>query len=413
MPSQARTAQPTLWTYLGVMLLVLVTLAGLTWMNYRFALANPGGNDFLARWMGAHMWLKEGLSPYDDRVSLASQYAIYGRPADASQGEDIAHFVYPLFSMLFFAPFGLLDYTLARALWMTVLEVTLVALTPLSLRLAGYRARGGALALWVLFGLLGYIGIRTIILGQFAGLNAFLIVVGIALIYHRRDLEGGLVLALTASKPQMTFLLLPFVLLWALSTRRWRLAGGLVGGLTLLMLGSLALLPGWPMQFLRQLLEYPSYTNRIGSTLSILASQVPELETPLNVILHTGCALYLAVEWWRALGKDREKFLFATLLTLTITNLIALRTATPHYTALLPAVFLIFRAIEERKEKWGRAWVWGWALLLFVGHWVLFFATLEGNTESPWMYLPLPFFCLIGLLWARRAGLPRSHDETG
>lgn len=194
MPSQARTAQPTLWTYLGVMLLVLVTLAGLTWMNYRFALANPGGNDFLARWMGAHMWLKEGLSPYDDRVSLASQYAIYGRPADASQGEDIAHFVYPLFSMLFFAPFGLLDYTLARALWMTVLEVTLVALTPLSLRLAGYRARGGALALWVLFGLLGYIGIRTIILGQFAGLNAFLIVV--------RPLSGSRMVARPRQRPR-------------------------------------------------------------------------------------------------------------------------------------------------------------------------------------------------------------------
>lgn len=88
-PHALPNAQRTPWAYLGVGLLVLLTLVALTEVNYRFALANPGGNDFLARWMGAHMWLKEGLSPYNERVSLASQVAIYGRPADAGRGEDI------------------------------------------------------------------------------------------------------------------------------------------------------------------------------------------------------------------------------------------------------------------------------------------------------------------------------------
>lgn len=397
------------WVYLGAGLMVLVTLVALTEVNYRFALANPGGNDFLARWMGAHMWLKEGLNPYDERVSLASQMVIYGRPADTSRGEDIAHFVYPLFSMLFFAPFGLLDYPLARALWMTLLEIALVAVVPLSLHLAGYPARGKALLAWVLFTILGYIGIHTIVLGQFAGLNVLLILTGLVLIYNRSDLAAGLVLALTASKPQMTFLLLPLVLIWAFSTRRWHLVGGLLGGLVGLILGSLALIPTWPQQFLRQLMEYPTYTDRIGSVLSIVAGLFPNLETPLNVLLHAGFALFLGLIGWQMWGKGWPDFLYAALQTLVITNLIAPRTATPHYTALLPAVFLIFRALEARWGRWGTYAVWGWALLLFVGHWVLFLVTLVGDMESAWMYLPLPFFCLIGLLWARRWWLTEAQ----
>ena len=91
---------------LVLLLLLAGVVAGLYWANYRFAQQNPGGNDFLARWTGAHLWVMEGTSPYDPQVSLASQQAIYGRPADVSKGEDIAHFVYPLHSMLFFAPFG-------------------------------------------------------------------------------------------------------------------------------------------------------------------------------------------------------------------------------------------------------------------------------------------------------------------
>lgn len=409
-PHALPNAQRTPWAYLGVGLLVLLTLVALTEVNYRFALANPGGNDFLARWMGAHMWLKEGLSPYNERVSLASQVAIYGRPADAGRGEDIAHFVYPLFSMLFFAPFGLFDYPLARALWMTLLEIALVALVPLSLRLANYPARGKTLLAWVLFSILGYIGVRTIVLGQFAGLNALLIVASLVLICNHRDLAAGLVLALTTSKPQMTFLLLPWVLLWASSTRRWRLVGGLLGGLAGLMLGSLALIPTWPQQFLHQLMEYPTYTNRIGSTLSIVAGLFPTLETPLNLLLHTGFAFFLGFAWWQAWGKGWPDFLYAALLTLVITNLIAPRTATPHYAALLPAVFLIFHAMEARRGRWGTYAVWGWALLLFVGHWVLFLTTLVGDMESAWMYLPLPIFCLVGLLWARRWWLAEARS---
>ena len=147
--------------FVGLVVLLASALGGLTYANYRFAQANPGGNDFLARWTGAHYWLVEGISPYDERVSLAAQEMIYGRRAQPRAGEDVAHFVCPLPSMLFFGLFGLIEFLPARgALWMTVLEVSLIALTLVSLRLVEWRVSPIGAALMVLFGVVWYHGAR-------------------------------------------------------------------------------------------------------------------------------------------------------------------------------------------------------------------------------------------------------------
>ncbi len=154
-----------------LILVVIASLVGLTWANYQFSLNNPGGNDFLARWMGARYWVMDGISPYDEQVSLASQEVIYGHPADISQGEDKNHFVYPLYSMIFFAPFGPLEYNLARALWMTLVEVSLFLLAIVSLRLVEWQVPAYKAVVLIIFTLLWYHGVRNVILGQFAGLT--------------------------------------------------------------------------------------------------------------------------------------------------------------------------------------------------------------------------------------------------
>jgi len=386
-----------------VIVLIAAALAGLTWFNYRFAVQNPGGNDFLARWMGARKWLMEGISPYDERVSLATQQMIYGHPADPAQGEDKNYFVYPLYSMVFFAPFGLLDFVLARALWMTLLEVSLVALVFASLRVAAWRVSPWRAAALVLFTVLWYHGVRTLILGQFAGIGALLIALSLLFIRQEQDVPAGILLALATSKPQMVVLLVPFVLLWALSRRRMRLIAGFLGGFGGLMLVSLALIPNWPLQMLFQILEYPSYTAYTGldSPLSYIAGLAPGISRTLNGVLHVALGLYLLVEWVLAWGKDERWFVWAACMTLVVTNLVAYRTATTNYLALLPALFLIFRVWEQRWKSVGRGLVWFSLAALLVGLWALFLSTIQGNQEHPVMYLPLPLFALIGLWWVR------------
>jgi hypothetical protein len=380
---------------------VVAIPVGLTIFNYRFAEQNPGGNDFLARWNGAHEWLMNGKNPYSDEVSLVAQKLIYGRAANLAQGEDIAHFVYPLYSMIFFAPFGMMEYTLARAVFMTVLELTLVLITIVSLRMTGWKIRRFRLIGVLLFGLLWYCGIRAVILGQFSAINALLMLLGIWAIQKNQDVAAGILLTLSTSKPQMSYLLIIYVLFWALSVKRWRLIGAMAASFAFVMVGSYLLLPGWPLDWLGQILNYPTYTDRIGSTLSIIASWVPGIMTQVNFMLHAAFYLYLVFEWIRSRGKGGNTFMWMAFLTLVVTNLVAYRTATPHYVALIAPLFLVNKITEERWPRIGK-WINGLIyLFLFAGYWAIFLATVRGTDEQPVMYLVVPFFLLVLMWWIR------------
>ena len=360
-----------------------------------------GGQRFPGALDGARYWVVDGISPYDERVSLATQEMIYGHPADISKGEDKNHFVYPLYSMIFFAPFGPLEYPVARALWMTVIEISLFLLAIVSVRLADWQVSPIKMAALIIFTLFWYHGVRTVIIGQFAGINALLIAVGLLLIMRRQDFAGGMILAVTSSKPQMVFLLLPFVFLWALSTHRRDVMGGMIIGLLILLVASLAFMPSWPLQWLQQLFDYPSYTSRIGSPISVIAGYMPGISRQISIFLHVMTVGYLVLEWIFAWGKDEHWFRWTVMLTLVITNLVAYRTATTNFMMMLPALFLVFSLWEARWHTAGSVVVWLSLLTLGFGSWALFLATVRGNEEQAVMYLVFPLFCLIGLWWVR------------
>jgi hypothetical protein len=380
--------------------LICLVIAGLTYANLRFSNLYPGGNDFLARWNGARYWLVEGISPYDERVSLDTQQKIYGHAADPSKGEDKNHFVYPLPSMLFFGPFGLMDYQLARALWMTLVELSVFGLAVVAIRLADWSVPAWKVGILILFSLLWYHSLRSIVLGQFASINALLIALAILLIKTKQDFIAGLILSLSIAKPQMSFLILPYVLFWALSVKRWELWWGIISGLVIQFGTTLALLPDWPVQMLRQVLDYPSYTNT-GSALSIIANAMPGVSRQVNLFLNVIFLGYLLIEWLISWRKDVRHFVWTALMTLIVTNLVVLRTATTNYLMLLPVLFFIFARWEERWHVAGQLFVWLTLIVFGVGEWILFLLTVQGNYEQPIMYLPLPFFCLVGLWWVR------------
>lgn len=384
----------------GLLALLVALALGLTAANYQFAQRSPGGNDFLARWNAARWWLVEGVNPYDPRVSRSSQELIYGRPARPEQGEDIAHFAYPLPSMIFFGPFGLLPYDLARAIWMTILELSLPWLAILGVIQARWRVRPWMLAVLMLFAVVWYHGARAIVLGQFAVIDAVLIASSLVALQRRQDLLGGLLLALSSVKPQMPFLLIAYVLLWAVLSRRWLVAGSLVGGLALLYGGATLLLPDWPILWARQLVEYPRYTA-IGSPVSVLFSGLAGGGGTPTWVVTAAAAAYLLSEWLRGERREDARFLWTADMTLVVTNLIAFRTATTNYVVLLPALCLIFRVFDERWGRLGKVAVVGLISALVVGLWVLFLRTVTGNEENAAMYLPLPVVALLGLWWVR------------
>jgi hypothetical protein len=264
-------------------------------------------------------------------------------------------------------------------------------------------------ALTALWSVVFYHGARTIIVWQFAGISAALIAGGLWGIKERRDVFAGVCLALATSKPQMTFLIVPLAALWSLTARRWKLAASLAVSMIVLMGVSFLLVPSWLADMLRQVEGYQNYTD-VGSPINTLTSKVfPFLGQPVEWPLTIGLVGWLLWEWWQVRQGAGERFDWVMALTLVITNLVALRTATTNYVMLIPALIYLFaRAARWRGGAEANVWIAGVELTLLVGLWLLFVITVKGRVEQPSMYLPLPFGLLAGLIACRPSS---SHDS--
>ena len=382
---------------------MILVLVGLTWANYQFAVQNPGGNDFIPRWLGTRLFLMEGLSPYSDEVSQQIQEMIFGR--SAMSGEDKSLFVYPFYAVYIFSPYALIpEYNMARAVWMTTLEISVIAIAIASVSLSRWRIHPVMLGLLLIFSVLWYHSIRPLINGNAAILIALFIVGAFLAIRSELDGLAGFLLALSTIKPQMVVLLIPFILIWAISQKRWILIWSTLGGIGLLIASTSLFIPDWVMQNLRQIFSYPDYTLP-GTPGAILQEWIPGVGKQLGWFLTIFLGGLLIWEWRAAWEKDFQWFFWTACLTLVITNLVGIRTATANYIALFPALILIFASWDEHWGVFGKVLVVFSFLLLFFGLWWLFLVTLDElynqATQSSIMFFPLPLLLLIGLYWIR------------
>lgn len=386
-----------------LVLLVALLLAAYILATYSvFTSRFPGANDFYSRWKGAEVYWREGINPYSEEATLAIQQGIYGRPAEP--GEDPGPFAYPFYTVFLLAPIVWMPYAWAQAIWLVVLQVSLVLGVALCLSLLDWRLPPWLFALTILWSVFFYHSARTIFLGQFAGL-VFLCTVGtLWALKGRHDGLAGVLLSLTTVKPQMSFLLIPALLLWGLAQRRWRFLTASALASALLLGMSFLLQPSWLGDFFRQLAAYPSYTA-IGSPIWILAHYyIPFLGTPGEVALSLLLLLYLAYEWRHLAqsGDVPDRFYWVLGMTLIVTNLVALRTATTNYVQLYFPLFLVLHHATARAPARNLVLALFY-LLSAVGIWLLFLATVVDRFEHPIVYLPLPVALFGAFVWARSA----------
>jgi hypothetical protein len=387
----------------GVALLSVLALIALTRANYSFTMQNPGGNDFLVHWVGSRALLVDGLSPYSDAVALRIQTMAYGRPA--LPGEHELRVAYPLYSVGIFLPFALVsDYNLARALWMTALEIGLVALALLSLRLTRWKPGIWLLAVFFLFTLTWYHSVRAVINGNAVVLVALFIAGALAAIQSGRDELAGVLLALSTIKPQVVVLLVIFVCVWAISARRSAIVLWTVISLVFLSIGAAFFVPDWPLQNLWEVIRYPGY-NPPGTPGSALATWLPAAGSKLGWGLTILLGILLLVEWSAARGQDFRWFLWTASLTLVASQWIGIQTDPGNFIVLFTPLVLVLGMWVQHAGTIGRVMVVLSLVVLFVGLWALFLTTLDPSAgqpqQSPIMFFPLPLLLLLGLYWIR------------
>ncbi len=418
--------------WLAVVLLFLSLVAGQSWATYRvFTARFPGGNDFYSRWANGCALIWTGENPYSDEVTLRTQLGMYGRPA--RPGEDLAAYVYPLYTLFFFWPLCFIQpYPLVQAVWMTLMLYALLGGVVLTAKVTRWRPPAWLWWTTLVWAVFNYPHARALILGQMATVVFLALAAGLWMLERRRDVPAGALLAVTTIKPQMSFLLLPWILWWTAWRRRWGVWKGFALAMVFLVGVSCLLVPTWMTDFADSAGRYLQSWLRFCEP-QPGAEGLPEDPTAcaafrdfrsltwivirhwlgLGPVAEAVClgafGFYTVAETWRRRRAGWSGFLWTTGLLLILTHFVAPRAATTHYTLLLLPLFAWFVRLQQRRGRRAAPVVAGIEATLLIGQWIIFLTTIQGTYESGWVYLPFPLLMLI----SHQVGRPQRSEEDG
>jgi hypothetical protein len=403
-------------TTIFLICLALAILGGLVWANTLYARLHPGEKDFLVPWLAARTFLQFGDSPYGEPATQRAQVVYYGRLA--AEGEDPLRLSVPFPVELFYFPFALVaDYALARSLWMTCLEIALVAQAFLSLRLTGWKLARSLLPVLLIFSVLWVYGFLPLA-GSCAVIFVALAILGLLLALREgRDELAGALLVAPFFKPDIAGLLVLLIFWWAIYHRRGRILAGFLMALAILLAVSFFILPHWFMPFIGGLISHISYHPALTPG-GILASWWPAIGPRLGWALTGLMLVVLLLEWRDVRHKDFRHLLWTSSLTLVGTPLLGIPVIPQDYVMLFfPLVFFI----SILAERWSRPGRWGVAglvlLAIFFGFWIIAAGPfLPGSPAALAGVLALvfPALLVIGLYWMRWWAIrpPRTWSDS-
>lgn len=383
---------------IGIITLILIGIAVLAWINYSFLSQDYSGQEFISLWVSTRQFLIGGISPYEKINSHSAQIP------NTNIDTDEVYFIYPFYTVFLISPFAIIgDYLVARAAWMTALEVAVIVMVFINLGLSQWRIPIWLIILLIVFSLLWYYDFLPVVTGNPSVLVALFIAGAFLSIRQELDALAGVLLAISTIKPQMVILLVPLVILWAISQKRFTIIWSLLGSTILLIISGLLFVPDWILQNIRQVISYPSGTLP-GTPGEIFYAWLPGVGKQMGWLLTLIFTFILIWEWKAAWKKRFRWFLWTACLTLVITNVIGIRTTTANYIAMYPALIFIFALWDQRWGRSGRIFVVISMLILFFGLWWLFLTTLintDQPIQHPILFFPLPIYLLIGLYWVR------------
>jgi hypothetical protein len=306
-------------------------------------------SDLYPRWYGSRELLLHGRDPYSSDVTREIQQFLRGRPAHA--GEDEGRFAYPIYVAFVLAPTTTFAFSAVNKVAFWLLVLCAVGSVMAFLQFASWRVSPPVAVLLLLYSLSSFSVAFGVRLGQLALLVALLIATCLASVVAGRLGLAGVLLAFATIKPQLTILLVPWLLGWSFSdwSHRQRLFWGFLSTMAVLVLGSEFLVLNWIAQFVQATFAYTRYTDS-RSLLMVLLSREGGI---LASVLAVGGLVLLCFTFRRCRAGTIE-FAFGSALVLA-TTLVVIPTMAPHgQVLLLPAVFLL---ISNRKAIWeGGRW---------------------------------------------------------
>jgi hypothetical protein len=303
------------------------------------------GADFYPIWLTSREGLLHHRDPYSPEMTRQIQIGLFGRALDArnpAAPPDYRAFSYPAFVDVLFWPLAVLPFSVVR-LGLAVILPTLTALSVLLwLRTLRLRASPIVLVLLTLLTLSSYVVLEGLFAEQMGLFVGFVLAASLAALVGGRLFLSGSLLALTLIKPQMTALVVAYLLLWSFVQWRvrWRFVGGFLFISALLGASSLLVWPHWILEWLQVVFGYRQYST-LPLVCYLLGTQISSRLGPFLIAALLVSAIALAARM-RGASPTTTEFALTVSLLLAITAITLLPGhAVYDHVVLLPGIILI------------------------------------------------------------------------
>jgi hypothetical protein len=389
------------WVPAFVVVLFLLLLAGLVWVDYRFAQSGVAGEGFSIQYLGIQSLVKAGSDPYGDQVTAQIQQSV--STENAFVIDNYPKFTSPLYSGLVIFPIALIgDRVVAHALWLTLQLLLIFGILLLCLRMTSWKPSWYTFFLFTLCLVFSYQVVVPWLDGGLPVWVVFFLVITFIAIGANRNEVGGVFLALAMVQPQMVILPVAFTIIWCLSTKKSVLVVWFLITLVILSVISLFIVPDWIIQYIKLLYNFSRYFPP-GTPGLFFSINFPGLGSQLGWLVSGLAVIILVVEWFLSLRKDFRWFLWTVCLTMVLSQWVGIPIVPMNFIQLIIPFILISAMLTER---WQRGGPWAAvviAAVLFVWQWGVYYLDLHSSQPAMQLNLifPLPALLLIGLYWVR------------
>jgi hypothetical protein len=304
------------------------------------------GGDFYPIWLTSREALFRHRDPYSPEMTRAIQTGLFGRPVDAGQHPldppaGYREFAYPGFVDLIFWPVAYLPFPAVRIILAIVLPMMTAGGIWLWANAMRFEASAGVIAVFVPLTLCNYPILEGLFAEQLGLVVGFLLAASMAALGAKKYVLSGVLLAFSTMKPQMTVLLIIFLLIWSFAKwdERHRLAESFIAAETFLCAAAFGVWPRWLAQWLGTLFNYRNYSTP-PLIMDLLGPRVGPVLGPVLVMVAIVYAVGVA---WRARDRssESEEFWVTVALILAITVLATLPGhAIYDHIVLLPGIML-------------------------------------------------------------------------
>jgi len=381
---------------------ILIAIIGTGFLSQLMMSRIPYPDYFAIPWAAGRSWLLEGINPYDESIIDVVSKGISDSPYLGILPEPQI-FQQPILNLIFYLPFSLIPFEFSRVIWMTVLLISIVLIGHVSIALSGWRVSTIERILILFFIIAWFPTFQTLLTGKLSPIVVLMIFLGINAIIKDQDITAGFFLALSVGSLPLSMFILILITIWSISRKRWSIIIAFFSGLFFILILTILMLPSWPMDWLRIVLNLYEDLAWIQTPLQQLASILPGISNFLSISLHATMMIYLILLYITSVRKTGLKFVWKIMAVLVTTILLQIVIDISHLFLVVPALFFVFRFWSERWRLFGKLVSWTIVMLITGVSWVIFIPGLDfrGELNASILSLGLPLLIFLGMIWSR------------